>query len=477
MRCAVTRHIASSVYGVDNRTIYNVAMLKDYNIHFITDFMKSILCTLLIATSVVAFAQEQTQSKNLVDIQRDSLVASHKIITIGDQPKEKSQGYADSVRHLIENFYYDQFRHFQDPDAPYFLFMSRDAQLAMGIGGAVRMRGYFDWDGAIMSPAFAPYLIPMEPDPTKMRNFNTTPAGTCLFFRVIGRNKTIGNYQLYIEANFNGYQTRDFHLKKAYAIVNDFTIGYANSTFSDPAAQPATVDAQGPANKISPTAVLVRWMPTFKKKWVAAVSLETPSNSITTDSTTSKVNNWIPDAVAFIQYQWDKSSHVRLSGIVRALSYRDLLTEKNHYKAGWAVMLSSVAHPTTFLTTYATINYGRGYESFINDLTIGAYDLIPDYEHPGVLKSPASFGWCLGLQYNIRHNLFVSTSFSQTRFLPNVGVEPTEYRYGLTGNINVFWNLTPRMQVAAEFDYGMRKNFNGESRWAKRIGLMAQFSF
>lgn len=438
--------------------------------------MKPTIRRIALAFATLALSANMLSAKNLIEQQRDSLIKSHKIITIDGKPSG-SQAYSDSIKALIENFYYDQFRHFQDPDAPYFLFMSRDATLAMGIGGAVRMRAYYDWDGAIPAPGFAPYLIPMTPDPTKMKSFNTTPAGTCLFFRVIGQNKVLGNYQLYIEANFNGYQARDFHLKKAYAIVNDFTIGYTNSTFSDPSALPPTVDAQGPSNKISPTSVLVRWMPKFKKNWIAAVSLETPSNSITTDSTTRKVDNWIPDMAAFIQYQWDRTSHVRLSGIIRALSYRDMLTEKNRNKAGWAVMLSSVAHPTDRITTYATVNYGHGYGSLGGDLLIGAYDLIPKTDTPGALYAPASFGWCLGLQYNFMPNLFVSTSFSQTRFLPKRNLNPAEYKYGLCGNVNIFWNMTPRMQIGAEFDYGKRKDFSGQSRWAKRIGAVAQFSF
>ena len=151
----------------------------------------------------VAFTLHATARQSLADDHVDSLMLSHKIVSL-DGPDAYSDSYVDSVKGLIENFYYDQFRHFQDPDAPYFLFLSKDAQLAMGIGGCVRMRGYFDWGGAIPASGFAPYLIPMHSDPTHMKHFDTTPAGTCLFFRVIGRNKMLGNYQLYIEANFNG---------------------------------------------------------------------------------------------------------------------------------------------------------------------------------------------------------------------------------------------------------------------------------
>ena len=429
----------------------------------------------MLMTAATAFAQ----SRPLADVQNDSLLKSNKIVFIDGKPAPSEiQHHIDSVRQVISTFYYDQFRHFSDPGAPYFLFMSKDAQLAMGIGGCVRMRGYYDWGGAIPASGFAPILIPMSPQPASMRHFDTTPAGTCLFFRVIGRNKTLGDYQLYIEANFNGYQSRDFHLKKAYAIINDFTVGYASSTFSDPAALPPTVDAQGPNNKISPTAVLIRYMPVVRDKWYFAVSAETPAPSVNIDNvSTQKVDNWMPDWAAFAQYEWAQGQHVRLAGIVRTLSYRNLISQTNHNVAGWGMQLSSVAHPLPQLTTYLTASYGHGYAGLCGDLLVGNYDLVGDPGNAGKLYAPGSYGWCVGLQYNIKPNLFVSANVSQNRYLPKDGVAPSEYKYGMAGAINVFWNMTPRMQVAAEFDLGYRQNFSGEHRYARRIGAMCQFSF
>lgn len=436
--------------------------------------------SLIALTALLAGASAgRAESPSLVDQQIDSTAASTKIIFLDGKPDSSVyDNYVDSIRNKISEFYYDQFRHFQDPQAPYFLFMSKDAQLAMGIGGCVRMRAYYDWAGAIPSPGFAPYLIPMTPDPTNMRHFDTTPAGTALFFRVIGRNKHLGDYQLYIEANFNGYQARDFHLKKAYAIINDFTVGYAASTFGDPAAQPPTVDSQGASNKITPTSVLVRYMPTVKDKWVFAVSAETPSTAVDADNIhTQKVSNWLPDFAAFVQYQWNRGQHVRLSGIVRTLSYRDLELKKNYNPVGWGLQLSSVAHPHKAVTTYATLNYGKGYEGLGGDLLIGNYDLVGDPDRPGKLYAPASLGWCVGVQYNFLPNLFASISASQTRYLPKHDVSPDEYKYGIFTCANVFWNLTPRMQLGAEFDLGKRQNFSGAHRYARRVGLMAQLSF
>lgn len=423
---------------------------------------------------IALFVSLQVMATPPVDQQMDSLMNDHKIIFFGSGD---SVAAPSESRRLIYNFYYDQFRHFQDPAAPYFLFMSKGADLAMGVGGCVRMRGYFDWGGAIPSPGFAPILIPMTKDPLNDRKLGTTPAGTCIFFRVIGRNKRLGEYQLYVEGNFNGYSSRDFHLKKAYATLNDWTIGYANSTFSDPGALSPVIDAQGPNVKMANTAVLVRWMHTWRDRWTLAASVETPSQADLVSDDAKSRSQYVPDIAAFVQYQWGRSSHVRASAIVRQLPYRDLLTSKNHNLAGWGLQLSSVFHPIDPVTVYATVNGGKGYAGLGGDLMIGNHDIIPDPDSPGKAYAPASWGYFVGLQYNFTPSLFVSTTFGQARYLPAHAIAGTEYKYGLYSATNIFWNLTPRIQAGAEFNWGLRRNFNGESRAARRVGLMAQFSF
>lgn len=379
----------------------------------------------------------------------------------------------------MEHFYYDQFRNFQDPAAPYFLFMSRDANLAMGIGGMVRMRGYFDWGGSVNQPAFSPYFIPVTKDPLTKNRLGTTPAGTALFFRVIGRNKRLGDYQVYIEANFNGYGGRDFHLKKAYATINDWTIGYAASTFGDGAAVPPTVDSNGPTMKMDGTNVLVRYMHTFKKSGiVVAASLETPSMSIQDEgSDVAARSQYIPNIAAMVQYEWAKDEHVRLSAITRFLPYRDMLTGKNHTPVGYGVQFSTVFRPISPLKVYATFNTGKSYSNFGGDFLLGKYDLVVDPKTPGRLRTTPGFGYFVGLQYNFTPQLFVSTTFGQGRYLPTPDPEGTDYKYGLYSATNIFWNVTPRIQFGAEFNIGKRQDFDGSHGWARRVGALAQFSF
>ncbi len=442
--------------------------------------VKDSLQSPVIDEASLASPQLALRSNSLVDVQKEALLRDHKIIYIDGRPENaNTRQHQDSIRDLIENFFYDQFRSFSDPAAPYFLFMSRDADLAMGIGGCVRIRGWYDMDAAIPANSFTPYLIPMVKDPANNSKLGATPAGSTLFFRVIGKNKTFGNYQLYIEANFNGYGGTDFHLKKAYAQLNNVTLGYASSTFSDPSAEPPTVDANGPANKISPTSILVRWMNTYKQRWTVAGSVELPKSAAvsTVAGKIGTASQTMPDFAAFIQYAWGKSEHIRLAGLARSIPYEDIISHERHHKFGWGMQLSAVVHPISQVTLYGTFNCGEGHESTTGDLQVGNYDLVPSPHDPMDMYAPFALGYCVGAQYNFRPNLFASISYSDSRYFPRKPREASEYRYGNIFTANVFWNLTPRIQAGLEFDTGVRKNWSGNSRQADRIGVMAQFSF
>lgn len=433
---------------------------------------KKLLATALLF-SALYFRPSEIAAEPLVDRQMDSLVVSHKIIGFGDG----AMAGEDSIKSLIENFYYDQFRNFQDPAAPYFLFMSKDASLAMGVGGCVRMRGYFDWGGAMPGSGFAPYLIPMTKNELHDRQLGSTPAGTSLFFRVLGRNGRWGMYQLYIEANFNGYNSRDFHLKKAYATLNDWTIGYAPSTFGDPSAEAPVIDASGANAKVSNTAVLVRWMRTWNNRFTVAASVEQPSLSAVNSAGFSTRTQYIPDIAAFFQYQWGKSQHIRLAGVMRQLPYHNLEVNKNVNITGWGVQLSAVFHPVDALTVYGAVNGGKGYEGLCGDLLIGKYDLVGDDARPGSAYAPGALSWYAALQYNVKSNLFISTTFSQAKYMPKAGVSPDEYKYGLFSATNIMWFPTPRIQTGLEFDWGRRVNVNGRHMNARRLGAVVSFSF
>lgn len=454
-------------------------------------------------------------AQSLADRQLDSLAACGVFVFVDGRAVD---GEADSLRRVMDRFYYDQFRHSQDPASPYFMFISRDAQLAMGVGGCVRMRGWYEWGGVVPINGFSPYAIDIDGD--RGRRLGTTPSGTALFFRVIGRSGYLGDYQLYVEANFDGYGGRDFHLKKAYVAVGEWTIGYANSTLSDPMAVPPTVDASGPNNKVAPTSVLVRRQFDGGRGWRMALSAETPSVAVdltggtaeasggTADltgeaadasggtasssgsgiaaasgraadgaSAVGKADGWLPDVGGFVQYGWGRSEHVRLSGILRWLPYRDLTCGRLNTVVGWGAQLSVTAHPWSAWTVYGTLTGGRGIGSMMGDFQLGCYDLVCVPGAAGRMYAPELLGWNAALQYNFTPSVFATLVYSEARYLPRYDVGGSTYRWGRYFAANVFWNLTPRVQVGAELNLGERKNMNGEHRGARRVGAMCQFSF
>ena len=143
----------------------------------------------MLAASSVS-AQDRPQSR--VEQYIDSLKNTHRIEYLGEGEKP-SPG---DERALLDIFYYDQFRNAQNPRSPYFLFMSRDANFVMGLGGVVRMRGWYDWNGAMPNNGFIPYNIAIPKNPLRDKWMGSTPAGTALYFRVLGNNPTVGDYQL-----------------------------------------------------------------------------------------------------------------------------------------------------------------------------------------------------------------------------------------------------------------------------------------
>ena len=435
--------------------------------------MKSrILLSVALGAVVATSAQAQTQSR--MEQYIDSLKSTHRIEYLG----EGGVPTMADERALLDIFYYDQFRNAQDPRAPYFLFMSRDARFVMGLGGVVRMRGWYDWHGAMPNNGFIPYNISIPMNPAHSRWLGSTPAGTALYFRVLGTNTPVGDYQLYIEANFDGYNQRGFLLKKAYATLNDWTIGYAHSTFSDPLAEPLLVDGQGPNAYVSTTAVLVRWMHNLHKDWIVAASAEMPQSFVGANGTTTQTtNDWFPNLAAFTQYEWASNQHVRLAGIMRVLPYRDLVVGENKNEIGWGVQLSSVMRPWKPLTLYFMGNYGRGISSLTGDLMMGNYDLVDNPTTPGTMYAPRLFGWYGAAQYHFTPTLFTGLTFGQLRYLPDHKQPADQYRYGLYSALNVFWNITPRIQVGGEYNLGKRQNEGGDNRWSQRVSVMTQFSF
>ena len=294
-------------------------------------------------------------------IQRQKLLERQKIFTPGGEQE------SDSVRTLMDIFYTDQFRTFRDPEAPYFMMMTKDAHLALGVGGLLTIRGWEDWNGIVEPYVFSPYNIPIPKNPAAMKRLYATPANSGFFFTLLGRNTAVGDFFAYLEGGFRGYNRTDFRIRRAYIRMRGFTAGYALSTFLDAGAMPRMCDGGGGAGTVDRANILVRYQKDFRSGWSVAGGLEFPSTYIADNETSTEAcAPYLPDVAAFGQYQWHQGfSHIRLSGLLRTLTYRDLIAGRNHNKTGWGLALSTVVKVIPDLSVYGIAVYGAGHSSYM----------------------------------------------------------------------------------------------------------------
>ena len=381
---------------------------------------------------------------------------------------------------VIKAMYEANGKHFQDPRAPRFLFMDRKGKVALGIGGYVKGTVSVDMDGISDNLDFVTADIPAPKQPDMRNQFLMDASTSRLFLKLVGANTAIGNFTAYVETDFrskNGHQY-DLRLRQAYIRLGNLLFGRARSTFADGAAGPPTIDFEGPSGSVSKKNTMIQYKQQIDKNWSFAASIESPSERYTVKKEQSEaIKQRMPDIPAYLQYQWDEGkSHIRLSGLFRALSYRNLVTAENKYAIGWAAQLSGMVAFTPRITFYYQAAYGKGYADYLNDLGGSGYDLIPDGDG-GKLTAPYALGIVGGLQYNICKNFFVSASYSQCRLYDQASLDGSAYKYGDYVVANAFYSPFSNCQVGVEFLYGNRHNHDHTSGNAHRLNAMIQYNF
>ena len=368
---------------------------------------------------------------------------------------------------------------FEDPAAPRFLFLDKKGAVALGIGGYVKAMGMYDFMGAINNNEFVTNEIPVPLNPAQRNRFGATANHSTIFLKLVTSPTRFGRVIVYVQTNFTGDNGGyGLKMKQAYVTVGHVTAGLARSTFSDAPAMAPTVDDQGPSGQVTAKQMLVQYVSPSYSGFNYAVSAELPSASYTAGSGAEAISQRCPDIPAYVQYSWDKgASHVRVSGLLRQLSYRDMVASKNHFTTGWGVQFSTVAQLGAGFSLFGHYTYGKGIGHYINDFDGEGLDLIPDFGEPGKLKAPGMAGFTAGLQYTFTKDLFVSGSYSRAQLYNSKGMDADTERYSQYIAANIFYNVWGDLRFGMEYVHCTRKNLSGVSGKANRIEAMLQYSF
>lgn len=301
--------------------------------------------------------------------------------------------------------------HYEVRQAPRFLFVDKKGRVALGIGGMLKGTLQYDFDGSVDgNGSFVPHDIPVPSDPEMRSGFDGTVNNSKLYIKLVGHQEKLGNYGMYIETEFSGGESGNcFKLKQAWANIGRLRAGLATALFNDDDAAPFTVDEQGPAGGTCSDNVGIQWTPRFgkDKQWTVGVAVEVPQASYTLTDDTHKIAQRVPDIPTYIQYGWNGGdSRVRLSAILRNLSYRDVLTADNRTATGWGVELSGNIASIPNTTIFYQCIYGKGVAQYLNDLSGMDYDLIPSVDEAGKLITPGTLGYFAGVQYDFSSKFF-----------------------------------------------------------------------
>ncbi|MDE7351017.1 MAG: hypothetical protein K2N25_08120 [Muribaculaceae bacterium] len=365
-----------------------------------------------------------------------------------------------------------------DNGLPRFAIVGKNNDFYLGIGGQFLGEGVFTWGDNMPS---ATLFTPSALTPKKTGNGGNTQFAwqtSSLYMNFVAMPGSDNQIGIFFKGHFMG-KDDSFKLQHFYAKYRGLTAGFTHSLFTDGAAEPMTIDFEGPNGYPFLSLFTAYWEQNFTKNFSGAIGIDAPTASMTTGSTTETVNQRIPAIPLYLQYAWnDGAAHIRLSGLIRPLQYRNLSEGANKTEVGGGIQLSGMTKVAGDLSANFNAAYGRGIGTYLQDDNGLGMDAVATSE-PGHMKTVKTFGVTGGLSYRFSPKVSSNITYSHlVNSLPDdAAVSDSQYRYGDYVAANVIYNINKFVSAGIEYDYGHRKDFNGEGLHANRLQCQLAVTF
>lgn len=373
---------------------------------------------------------------------------------------------------------------FQEPNVPSVVIVGKKGKFIFGVGGYVKAVAGWDFGHPIESTdEFITSEIPMGPTDGDGSRFSISAKQTHLFLNFVALPGTGNEIGAFVSANLlDDYKPT---LQFAYLKYRGLQAGFDYTLFSDPACGAPAVDYEGPCSftTIPVAGISYLWEPKPHGRWELALGIELPQTSFTT---VEGKNKWVyqrfPDIPLAAKYAWaDGNSWVRLSSILRTLTYRNLETNVNHNRFGYGFQLSGAVNFLEKLTFFYEGVWGKGIASLIQDGVDQGLDLAPTYNGNSLSPVMVGGGFC-SLQYDISDRFCASATYSQFRTYAHKYKEGSnpwdeQYKYGQYVSTNIFYEASSFFEIGFEYIWGRRVNYDGMKCADNRVQLAFQLSF
>lgn len=412
---------------------------------------KKATIVLLTALAISTYVQAQTHKINIVSVSQEQ--DTHNFFTLMKEAFPLA---------------------FKDPAAPRFIFFNENKNFLFGIGGSIQMNAAYDFNGLSDYNSFITSEIAPNGEQAGA-SYGMSLEQSKLFFKLLGDTKA-GRLVSYLEMQFEGPDNTP-KLQQAFLQFKGFTIGKAWSTFGDMTSVPATIDQEGPGSAIEIRQPMIRYTYLFHQRFQASLALEYAKPSYTTGSHTETIRQKVPDIPLNIRYTLKNGGHLQAGAILRNISYKNMVADKDKIRTGWGVMGSGTVPLNKNNTFMFQGVYGQGIANYIQDISALGYDLIPENKTGGKLIAPTMWGVFGAIQHNWNTRLYSSLIYSYTRMQTRGTLPATDYKYAQYAAANLLWKFTEFGTTGIEYEYGRRTNFNSRYGNGNRINLMVQYQF
>ena len=373
---------------------------------------------------------------------------------------------------------------YQQTEAPQFVFASKNNKFSFALGGFVALRTAYEFEGTVDNLDFVPYDIPIPGNYATDQKLTMDASTSRLFLKAIANTRALGRIIIYVDGDFRGGAQGSYipRLRSAYVSLKGFTFGRDITTFCDVQAGPTTVDFQGPNAYNYQFATMLRYECSFARDHMQfGLAAEMPDVSATYNENFAPLPQRMPDFPVYLQVQWgqeQRQSHLRASAVFRNLYARNLATGRNTSLFGWGAQFSGNLKLSRWFQLFMNGVYGEGITPYIQDLKGSGLDFTPNPANPARIQTMPMWGWQAAAQLNLSRRVALSGGYSMVRIEHENGYyADNEYRQGQYIFGNIFYSLTPRFKMAAEYLYGTRKNMDGLRNHANRAQVLMQYSF
>lgn len=372
---------------------------------------------------------------------------------------------------------------FQQAGMPSVIFANDRNTFSFAVGGYVNLRTAYGFNSIISDIDVIPYDVPVPHTYATKQKVEMDASTSRIFFRGIANTRRLGKVEIYFDFDFRGGAAGSYtpRLRTGYVSFLGLTFGRDVTTFCDLTASPQTIDFQGPNAYNFNFATMIRYEYSFLRRHMTiGAAAEMPNVSGTYGTTLAPIPQRIPDVPVYMQVSWGRhrQSHFRASAVFRGMYLRNVATGSSISLFGWGVQASGNIHVTRFLQFFFNGVYGEGITPYLQDLTGSGLDFTPNPLNPDSVQTTPMYGWQAAAQINILPNLFISGGYSTVTVCKRNGYySADEYRQGQYMFGNIFWNVTRRFCVAAEYLHASRINMNDARNGANRVNFMMQYSF